>query len=143
MASKLSLTYSLKKVGCCGKDTDHFKLRSLASTTDSGGAVTREDLAKLFIANNLVEENVLAGTCAIHNTQIHLSNVITSLLGLGEIGKNNLMQMLHSVYQLQSAMNPKEWWLAVHSGVEAAKQRIKNGPPKQPYPKADDLYCIL
>jgi hypothetical protein len=86
---------SLKKVGCCGADTDNFKLQS--STTDSGGAQTRDGLAKGLMEKGLANDDLMVITCSIHNTQLQLSVPTLKLLGPGELGKKNVMQLLHSV----------------------------------------------
>jgi hypothetical protein len=91
-------TNSLKKVGCCGKDTDSFKIRS--STTDSGGAMTKGGFGTLHKENKLATPDMIVGMCDIHNTQLQLSNPVLQLLAAGELGKRNLMQLLHTVYAL-------------------------------------------
>jgi hypothetical protein len=97
-----AVTNSLKKVGGYGKDTGSFKIRS--STTDSGGAMTKEGFGNLLIENKLATPDMIVGTCGIHNTQLQLSNPVLQLLGAGELGKWNLMQLLHTEYTLQSSM---------------------------------------
>jgi hypothetical protein len=46
-----TILHSLKNVGCCEEDTDHFKI--LSSTTESGDAMTKEGLAKGLKEKNL------------------------------------------------------------------------------------------
>ena len=51
-----AILHSLKKVGCSGKDTDRFKIRSI--TTDSGGAMTREGLGDRLIEKNVATKDL-------------------------------------------------------------------------------------
>jgi hypothetical protein len=70
------------------------------------------------------------GTCGVHNTQLQLSNPVLQLLGAGELGEKNLMQLLHSVYALQRSMHIEEWWQIVDMGVSNAKFFVEEGPPE-------------
>jgi hypothetical protein len=67
---------SLKKVGCCGKDTDSFKIQS--STTDSGGAMTKEGLGDRLKDNGIATPDMLVGTCGRHNTQDDATTIVQS-----------------------------------------------------------------
>jgi hypothetical protein len=123
-----AIQHSLKKVGCSGKNTDRFKIRSI--TTDSGGAMTREGLGDRLKEKNLATPDMLVGTCGAHNTQLQLSNPVLQFLGAGELGKKNLMQLLHSVYALQSSMPIEEWWQVVDMSVSDTKFFVEEGSPE-------------
>jgi hypothetical protein len=133
-----AIANTLKKLGCYGKDTNPFKLRS--STTDSGGAMTKEGLADLLVENNYALLVLLVVTYGIHNTQLQLSVPTVQLLGPGELGKRNVMQLLHCVYALQKSLPIDEWWKVVDMGVKDAKKYVEEGPPEATMAKKRDDY---
>jgi hypothetical protein len=108
----------LKKLGCKGTDDDPFKL--VSSMTDSGGAMTREQLATLLFQNGYAVEAVLVITCGKHNTQLQLSVPTLELLGSGKLGKRNVMQLFHTVYALQNLLDIEEWWQVISMGADDA-----------------------
>jgi hypothetical protein len=91
--------------------------------------MTKEGLGDRLKEKNVTTPDLLVGTCGIHNTQLQLSNPVLQLLGAGELGKKNLMQLLHSVYALQNSMDLKEWWQVVDMGESDAKKYVDEGPP--------------
>lgn len=101
-----AIANSLSVVGCKGNDTDTFKLRG--SSSDSGGAGTGDGLADALKARKLTHQILLIVGCSIHCLQLQLSRPITELMGDGGLDKQNVMQMLHSAYDLQEALNWSE-----------------------------------
>jgi len=80
--------------------------------TDSGGGGVLDGLADALQArNNLCVpiEDYLVANCCIHALQLQLRNAVVAVFGEGGLEKINVMQMLHSVYDLQEAIDPEEW----------------------------------
>ncbi|MGL5935022.1 MAG: hypothetical protein ACRCZI_05310 [Cetobacterium sp.] len=133
-----AIAHAMKKLGCCGEDTDRFKLRG--STTDSGGGGVLENLGALLIAYKFAADNLLVAACTIHCMQLQLSNPILQLIGVGELGSKNLLQFLFKVFDVQESMTKEEWWEYVAVGVESAKIELEKGPSRGTYPTLKQLY---
>jgi len=90
-------------------DADQTHLLA-GQSTDSGGGGVLESLAEEMQALGLFWlDNCLVANCCTHGTQLQLSNGIKAALGEGGLENINVMQMLHSVYRLQEAIDLEEW----------------------------------
>jgi hypothetical protein len=122
-----AIVHALKKVGVHGEEGDRFKL--WGSTTVSGGAQTLEQLGNALMEAN-VGINMLIANCGLHNTQLQLSNGTEKYLGLGGLKKRNVMQILHSMYDLKESMPSVLFWDCVAYGAELSNDRLNGGPPE-------------
>jgi len=77
--------------------------------TDSGGGGTLESFRDAMNALHLCNPFYLIANCCIHALQLQLGNAIKATFGEGGLDKVNVMQMLHSVYRLQEALELDEW----------------------------------
>ena len=80
--------------------------------TDSGGGGVLDGLADALQAkiNLCVDVNdYLVANCCIHALQLQLRNAVVAVFGEGGLDKTNMMQMLHSVCDLQEAIEANEW----------------------------------
>jgi hypothetical protein len=89
-----AIIYALKKLGVHGNDNDTFKI--CGSTTDSGGEMTLKGLANPLIASKVADPDMLIANCTFRCVQLQLSNPVILLIGEGGLGKQNIMQLLHS-----------------------------------------------
>ena len=79
--------------------------------TDSGGGGTLDSLHKHMDELDLCvpDNEYLAAGCMIHALQLQLGNAIRETFGFGSLEKINAMQLLHTVYRLQEALDLEEW----------------------------------
>ena len=70
--------------------------------TDPGGGGVGEGLKCELIIKNRANDTYISGTCSIHALLVALSVPIIKLMGDGGLGKSNLLQLLHSAYNLQT-----------------------------------------
>lgn len=101
-----AIANSLSKIGCKGLPTDVFKLRG--SSSDSGGAGVGDGLGDQLKAKHLTHLVLLIVGCGIHCLQLQLSRPVIKYMGDGGLDRSNMMQMLHSAYDLQEALNWSE-----------------------------------
>jgi len=84
-------------------------------TTDSGGGGVLEKLYEMMqplglcAPNNIHLTKYLIANCCIHSLQIQLSNAVKNAFGEGALDRVNAMQMLHTAYRLQEALDGDEW----------------------------------
>ena len=106
---------SLKKLGINGR-----KIVLDGLTTDSGGGGVLEGLARALEKLGLIVEweNYLVGACTIHCLQLQLSKPTTELIGEGNVGKRNAMQLCYSVSSLQDCFD----WEVVVSIMSMAQE---------------------
>ena len=115
-----SIAASLKVVGC----PEAFKIASLS--TDNGGAgTTDEGMAKL-IARGLTILNALVAGCTIHGLCLQLSEGIIKWFGQGGLDTSNMMQMLHSAYDVQKHFTTEEWHHTITVSAEWVKERLSD-----------------
>ena len=124
-----AILHSLKKMGVKGGADDRFRIRG--SSSDSGGAMTLEQLGNGLIAANVTtpNKNLLIAGCTIHTVQLQLSNPMKTLIGEGSLKKKNCQQLVYSLYSLQESLSKREWWKCVDLGVAMATKRVTDGPP--------------
>jgi hypothetical protein len=53
----------------------------------------------------LCRPGYLVTSCSLHNLQLAVANPIKQTMGEGGLEKKNVMQLLHTVYDLQDSMN--------------------------------------
>ena len=97
------LQNSLGSVGC----PTFFKLASCC--TDNGGGGVLEESATKLKERGLTLPRFIVSNCCVHTHQISLSHGIQTYFGSGSINKKNVMQMMHSAYDLQSHLGPDEF----------------------------------
>ena len=78
-------------------------------TTDSGGGGVLDGLAEKLNELGLCARDYKVAACSIHGLQMQLANAVNSVIGKGGIDQQNALQMLHSVYDLQDALDSEEW----------------------------------
>ena len=99
-----AIAASLKKIGL-------QKLQG--QSTDSGGGGVLHGLATALEARQLCSANYLVASCSLHNLQLTISKPVKDTMGDVGLDKKNLMQLLHSVYDLQDSMTHDVWKLIV------------------------------
>ena len=72
---------------------------------DSGGDGTKWALVRALAARNITHTYYLVATCALHNLQTCLKNIVQYISGEGGIDEKeyylmNYMQMLHRAYNI-------------------------------------------
>lgn len=117
---------SLKKVGCYGKDGNGAVLPSSfylqGSTTDSGGGGTLDSFAKCLISRGLCHQPLfLVVGCSIHSLQRQLAVPVEHFMGTGGIGKRDLLQTLHSFYDVQESCE----WIEFKAYIKAAEEWVE------------------
>ena len=90
-------------------------------TTDSGGGGVLDGLARELNALGLTVEldQYLVAPCSIHALNLQLSYPTDQLMGGGALSKQNMMQMLHSMYALQDKFSSFE---TVATMMDAAQE---------------------
>jgi hypothetical protein len=91
-------------------------------TTDSGGGGVLDTLATALARKSLCHSNYLVQSCSLHNLQLTIANPIKETMGEGGLDKRNLLQMLHSVYDMQSSVDTAVWQLLVTEAQEFMQQ---------------------
>ena len=79
------------------------------TTNNGGGGVLEhlgEELQELGITN---EKFYFIANCTLYNLLLAVAVPVEKVFGLGGIEKNNFMQMLHSIYDLQQFYNGEVW----------------------------------
>jgi hypothetical protein len=99
-----AIAASLKKIG-------NIKLQG--QTTDSGGGGVLDGLHRAIEERLLVRPGYLVASCGLHNLQLSIANPIKQTMGEGGLEKKNVMQLLHSVYDLQESMDRDVWKMHV------------------------------
>jgi hypothetical protein len=104
-----AIAVSLKKVG---------SIKLQGQTTDSGGGGVLDGLHRSLEERQLVHPFYLVASCGLHNLQLSVANPIKSTMGEGGLDKKNLMQLLHSVYDLQESMDKEVWRVHVSEALK-------------------------
>ena len=80
-------------------------------TTDNGGGATLESFGKELNAQEITNQDYYSiANCTLHDLSLGVSVPVEKLFGLGGVGKNNFMQMLHSIFDLQKFYGGGEVW---------------------------------
>jgi hypothetical protein len=104
-----AIMFSLKKVG-------GIKLQG--QCTDSGGGGVLDGLHRAIAQRQLCRNGYLVASCSLHNLQLSVANPIKQLLGDGGLEKKNVMQLLHSIYDLQDSLGNEVWNVHVAEAVK-------------------------
>jgi len=133
----LAIQASINKLKMNDDDATH---KLAGQCADSGGGGVLDGLAKEMAALNLTWlHNYLIANCTIHALQLQLSNAVINALGAGSLDKVNAMQLLHSTYALQEALDLEEWrhmlikssLYVVECGTDAAAVTLPAGASKR------------
>jgi hypothetical protein len=124
----------------CAKAIEHsmkklnhmIALLLTGQTTDSGGGGVLESLMEELKQRNLCNPTYLAVSCALHAVQMLLANPVKKTLGKGKLEKRNMMQMLHSAYNLQESMEFGEFKLVVLEAALWVQQKQNGNSPTDP-----------
>ena len=103
-------------------------------TTDSGGGGTLNSLRDEMVALNITKEDYLVANCTLHSQQILLKGPTEDVFGDGGLGKRNVMQLLHSAYDLQQCFEFQEFkilWKQIEAeiGAENSEKVLKMQEP--------------
>ena len=101
-----AIAASLKKIG---------SIRLQGQTTDSGGGGVLDGLAHELHMQHVTRPNYLIASCSLHNLQLAVANPIKMIMGDGGLDKKNVMQLIHSVYDLQKSMDKELWKTHCHA----------------------------
>jgi hypothetical protein len=104
-----AIAASLKKVG-------NIKLQG--QSTDSGGGGVLDGLHQALVKRDLCRQGYLVASCSLHNLQLSVANPIKVTMGEGGLEKKNVMQLLHSVYDLQESVDRDVWKMHVEQATE-------------------------
>jgi hypothetical protein len=104
-----AIAASLKKIG---------SVQLQGQTTDSGGGGVLDGLHKAIEARQLVRPDYVVASCSLHNLQLSIANPIKQTMGDGGLEKKNVMQLLHSVHDLQEAMETTLWKMHVSEAMK-------------------------
>jgi hypothetical protein len=116
-----AIAASLKKIG---------SIRLQGQTTDSGGGGVLDGLHRSLEERQLVHPFYSVASCSLHNLQLSVANPIKATMGEGGLDRKNIMQLLHSVYDLQESMEREVWRVHV---AEALKFLEAFGASNTPY----------
>ena len=120
-----SIDASLRKV-----DSILKRIRVSVFSSDAGGGGTGNRGMSEVINVDCAMENVqelIVVTCAIHAFQLTLSNPMIQCCGEGGLLRRNLLQMLHSAYNLQHQYEEVEWrqkWFLA-TGQKSKKKMVQ------------------
>jgi len=125
-ACALAIQASINKLKVNDDDQTHLLA---GQSIDSGGGGVLEKLHEEMHALGLCSLHIyLIANCCIHALQLQLSNGIREALGEGGLENVNVMQMLHSVYRLQEALDLDEWRHTLYlSGLRSQRKRKYQG----------------
>ena len=80
-------------------------------TTDNGGGATLESFGQQLKEQDATNPDYYSvANCTLHDLSLGLSVPVEKVFGLGGVGKNNFMQMLHSIFDLQKFYGGGEVW---------------------------------
>jgi hypothetical protein len=99
---------SLKKIGSVRLD---------GQCTDSGGGGVLDSLHLALETRQLTRPGYLVASCGLHNLQLSFANPIKKTIGEGGLEKKNLMQLLHSISDLQESMDKEIWQMHVSKAL--------------------------
>jgi hypothetical protein len=103
-----AIAASLKKI-------ENVQLQGQA--TDSGGGGVLDGLHSALLNRQLTRPEYVVASCSLHNLQLSIANPIKQTMGEGGLEKKNVMQLLHSIYDLQESMDKELWKLHVSEAI--------------------------
>ena len=88
-------------------------VRICGQYTNSGGGGTKLELFRVLKSRNITATHCIIDTCSLHNVHACLWNAVLNMLGEERRDKinepvANVMQMMHSVYNLQNWQENEE-----------------------------------
>ena len=137
-----AIAHSMKKV----KAIVEVLLRG--QTTDSGGGGVLENLAVELQKRDLTDDFYYVANCTLHAIQLALSNPVKTVFGEGGLDpttkepKRNMPQMLHSVYDLQQAMEYSVFKMNYKEAidwVEARSAKLQQLDAQETLPAQTDI----
>jgi hypothetical protein len=111
-----AIVFSLKKLG--------GNVLLQGQITNSGGGGVLDFLGDELAVRKACQMHYLVASCSIHNIQLSLSNPVKQLMGEGDLEKKNVMQLLHSVHDLQDSMEPVVWKAHVKESLKFMEQHV-------------------
>ena len=84
------------------------KIKLSVATSDSGGGGVTFSLYKNLSIKDRTTSDYLVGRCSIHAIQLALGNPIKKTFGEGGLLKRNMLQLLHTAYNLQNEFEDQE-----------------------------------
>lgn len=130
-----AIEFSMKKLG------GNVKLQG--QTTDSGGGGVLDGLADLLGTRGLCHRNYTTTSCSLHNLQLSLANPVKELIGEGGLEKKNVLQLLHSIYDLQDAMELDVWKTHVEESMKFMEKYYDiDGEPVPTETEADKAFAV-
>mgnify|MGYP006965230816 CR=1 FL=1 len=90
------------------KKFQNTKIILRGQATDAGGGGVTESLAKALKELGLTEEEYAVANCTLHALQMAFANPIKEIFGEGGLDRRNVMQLIHSCYDLQSCFEKTE-----------------------------------
>jgi hypothetical protein len=115
-----AIAASMKKVG---------NIMLQGQTTDSGGGGVLDGLHRAIAERQLCRIGYLVASCSLHNLQLSVANPIKQTMGEGGLEKKNLMQLLHSIYDLQESMDRDVWKMHVTEAMAFLGSYGSNATP--------------
>jgi len=128
-----AVIFSLKKLG--------HGIKLQGQTTDSGGGGVLDGLADLLSVRQVCHRNYLTASCSLHNLQLSLANPIKELIGEGGLERKNVLQLLHSIYDLQDSMEMDVWKTHVEESLKFMKKHDIEGKPLPTDTAADKAFA--
>ena len=80
------------------------------------------------------EKFYFIANCTLHNLSLAVSVPVEKVFGLGGIDKNNFMQMLHSIYDLQKFYGGEVWCHIMRTEMDECGMENEDVPNKMPQP---------
>jgi hypothetical protein len=111
------------------KEVEH---KLSGQTTDNGGGATLESFAKELKSEEVTNQDYYSvANCTLHDLSLGVSVPVDKVFGLGGVGKNNFMQMLHSIFDLQNFYGGREVWKHVmRTEMDACNMENEDVPKK-------------
>jgi hypothetical protein len=106
-------------------------------STDSGGGGVLESFATKLNEKGLCKEVYHVANCTLHAIQLTLSNPVKVAFMEGGLEKRSMMQMLHSMYDLQESLENDHFKMYMDKAKEWVAKIIQH--TQETRPPADDL----
>ena len=114
-------------------DQKEVSKKLTGQTTDNGGGATLESFHKRLDELEMTEEEYFVANCTLHNLSLALAVPVEKVFGLGGKDKNNCMQMLHSIFDLQKFYG-REVWMHIMKTEMEEEGMDEEAPNKMPQP---------
>ena len=110
---------------------DDDKIVLSGNAADIGGGGVLDSLADALKALNVCSvdnPDHLVANCTIHALQLQLAQAIKPTCGEGGLDKDNVLQVLHSVHDLEESMNADVWKCTSQLSNECTLQHLNSEP---------------